>query len=161
MKVIFLDIDGVLNSRRYDRERAVGDGSNIDVSRLPLLREIVERTGARIVLSSTWRRHWNPDPSLCDPIGKDLTELFARFGLCVFDKTPIISESDRDEEVRAWLATHAGEVEAFVILDDILGGWGDLSDHLVRTSPMIGRGLETEHVEQAIQRLNECKPKQF
>jgi hypothetical protein len=155
MKVIFLDIDGVLNSRRYDRERAFGDGNNIDVSRLPLLREIVEQTGARIVLTSTWRVHWDASPALCDEIGKGLTALFAEYGLGLFDKTPVLSASDRAEEVSAWLFSHAKEVEAFVIIDDILAGWGELSDRLVRTSPMIGRGLEQMHVERAIRLLNE------
>ena len=33
MKIIFLDIDGVLNSVRYDRQRTVNQG-NIDETRL-------------------------------------------------------------------------------------------------------------------------------
>lgn len=150
MKVIFLDIDGVLNSNRYDRERSPDDTNNIDETRLPLLQRIVEQTNARIVLSSSWRKHWDADESLCDETGKGLNQVFARYGLTIFGKTPVISPGDRDKEVRAWLSAHDGDVEAFVIIDDILTGWGDLSDQLVRTSPRIGRGLENEHVEQAI-----------
>lgn len=153
MKVIFLDIDGVLNSNRYDRERTPDDKNNIDVSRLPLLQEIVWKTGAQIVLSSTWRKHWNAQLSLCDEIGKGMVEIFAQYDLSIFDKTPEISHRDRDKEVRAWLSAHDGKVEAFVIIDDILAGWGNLSDRLVRTSPQIGRGLEREHVERAIRLL--------
>jgi hypothetical protein len=155
MKVIFLDFDGVLNSVRYDRERARGDTNNIDVTRLPLLKEIVDRTGAKIVLSTSWRIYWDRDEALCEPIGRWINELFAQYGLFVFDKTITISSSDRDQEVRRWLSAHDGEVEAFVILDDIAFGWGDLSDHLVRTHPRIGRGLEREHVERAIALLTE------
>ena len=155
MKIIFLDIDGVLNSRRYDQERAPGYANKIDVTRLPLLKEIVDRTGARIVLSTSWRMYWEPDEALCAPIGQDINELFAQYELSIYDKTPTISARDRDEEVREWLSAHNGEVESFVMLDDIAFGWGDLSDHLVRTSPMIGRGLEQEHVEKAILLLNE------
>lgn len=153
MKIIFLDIDGVLNSRRYDRTRSSDEG-NIDVTRLPLLKRIVDATGAKIVLSSSWRTHWDADEGLCDETGRELNPLFARFGLAIYDKTPAVSARDRDMEVRAWLATHSEEVEAFVILDDILTGWGDLTDRLVRTSPMIGYGLEDIHVKEAIEKLN-------
>ena len=46
MKVIFLDIDGVLNSRAYDRKRNRNEQTDIDETRLPLVKEIIERTGA-------------------------------------------------------------------------------------------------------------------
>ena len=49
-KKIFLDIDGVLNSDAYDRTRSPEEG-NIDVERLPLLREIVDATGSASVAS--------------------------------------------------------------------------------------------------------------
>ncbi len=52
MKIIFLDIDGVLNSRTYDRKRNWNEQTDIDESRLPLVKEIVDSTGAEIVLSS-------------------------------------------------------------------------------------------------------------
>ena len=55
MKVIFLDIDGVLNSGAYDRRRNWNELTDIDESRLPLVKQIVDQTGAVIVLSSTWR----------------------------------------------------------------------------------------------------------
>ncbi|MBQ8287715.1 MAG: hypothetical protein IJX76_02960 [Clostridia bacterium] len=42
---------------------------------------------------------------------------------------------------------------SFVILDDIPAGWGDLSERLVRTSAMIGRGLEERHVREALRLL--------
>mgnify|MGYP003308514771 CR=1 FL=1 len=48
MKVIFLDIDGVLNSVRYDRERTPEQG-NVDETRLPLLKRIVDAAQAQIV----------------------------------------------------------------------------------------------------------------
>lgn len=143
-KVLFLDIDGVLNSLKYDRERGPNDG-NIDESRLPLLKRLVDETAAVIVLSSSWRKHLYGD----DPLGQELIRTFDKYDLTVADKTPILNGFDRAEEIRSWLVEHAEEVEDFVIFDDIVFGWGDLSEHLVRTDARIGRGLEEVHIQKA------------
>lgn len=61
MKVIFLDIDGVLNTARTFRRqhkiwKETGErGLEIDEFRVFYLQKIVEQTGAIIVLSSSWR----------------------------------------------------------------------------------------------------------
>ena len=149
-KIIFLDIDGVLNSRVYDRERTLNDG-NIDPTRLPLLREIVERTEAKIVLSSSWRKHWDKAREARDAIGEELNETFSAAGLEIYDKTPVIG--DRAKEISAWLKCHP-EVYEYVIFDDIFGGWGEHEGHLVKTSPLIGRGLTEKHVSDAIRILS-------
>lgn len=53
MKVIFLDVDGVLNSEK-DLLEAKGKSELFDRP-LALLKELVESTKAKIVVSSTWR----------------------------------------------------------------------------------------------------------
>ena len=60
MKIVFLDIDGVLNSQAYDRVRGLYDGV-IDESRLPLLKRILQQSDAKVVLTSSWRRHFDPE----------------------------------------------------------------------------------------------------
>lgn len=144
--VIFLDIDGVLNSAAYDRERTDSDG-NIDVSRFVLLKQIVDETNAQIVLSSSWRKHWEPEEEKCDAVGGELNRSFHAAGLCIADKTPILGS--RQEEISSWLDTHP-HIANYVILDDAFGGWGELEPHLVRTNSRIGRGLEKRHVDAAI-----------
>lgn len=154
MRVIFLDIDGVLNSAAYDREKKEWDG-NIDVSRLPLLRRIVTEGEAVIVLSTTWRHYWDSDPAQLGDIGIALEAVFRDAGLTVFDKTPTIDgrvDTVRPHEIRAWLREHT-DTESFVILDDIFFGWGDLQDSLVHTSYYKGRGLEEDHAEKAVKIL--------
>ncbi len=148
MKVIFLDFDGVLNSVQYDRSRSADQG-NIDETRLVLLKELIAQTGARIVLSTSWRKHWNHDPSLCDSVGEEINAVFGRSGLQIYDKTPEMKPSNRTAEIRAWLQAHSGVVTDFVILDDIVFGWEELEPCLVKTNPRIGRGLERSHVEKA------------
>ena len=154
-KKIFLDIDGVLNSARYQRERKETDG-NIDESRMPLLKKIVEETNADIVLSSTWRLHWNINAEDCDAVGQELNMLFEKYGLKITDKTPVLEDSYlRADEIAAWLKEHQGEFDRFVILDDTFSGWCDLQNYLVKTDFLIRRGLEEHHVQKAIQILNE------
>ena len=56
MKLIFLDYDGVMNTPKYIRdniERYHRDP--IDTPHVEILNEIVEETGALIVLSTSWR----------------------------------------------------------------------------------------------------------
>jgi hypothetical protein len=151
MKIIFLDIDGVLNSFKYDLSRTEDDG-NIDLTRLPLLKRIVDCTDARIVLTSSWRRLWKKDGCF-DIIGLWIESLFESAGLDIYDKTPEIDPSERGSEVLAWLETNKSEVDSFVIIDDMLGGWGILSDRLVRTDARIGFGLMEQHVLKAIEIL--------
>ncbi len=149
MRIIFLDIDGVLNSRRYDAERSAEQG-NIDETRLALLKRLVDATEAKLVLISSWRKHWDRDTALCDEIGLELNELFARYGLTIMDKTPALMDYDRPWEVRRWLSEHGDQVESYVIFDDIPWGWGELEERHVRTDYNVGRGLGERHVNQAL-----------
>ena len=151
MKMVFLDIDGVLNSWRYDQVR-MSLQDNIDETRLPLLYRIVSSTSAKIVLTSSWRKHRERDFNKADSIGQHLNELFEKYGLAIFDKIIESSDNNRTDEIRDWLANNS--VEQFVIVDDIAFGWDELEPHLVRTNYRIGRGLHDSHVSQAISILN-------
>ena len=154
MRVIFLDFDGVLNTERYLRERDLRIQSILDETKLAILRRIVEETGAMIVLSTSWRRHWDPDPALWDDTWKPCGEALCRHGLTVYDRTPDYGDhsgNNRDREVRDWLTAHKGEVESFVILDDVRMGWEELSERLVNTNPY--RGLTEELANEAVQHL--------
>lgn len=55
--VIFLDIDGVLNSNFWnDRHQTeIGDGTLIDEEKIKLLAHLVRETNSEIVLHSGWR----------------------------------------------------------------------------------------------------------
>jgi len=155
LKVLFLDIDGVLNSRAYDRKRDWNEQTDIDETRLPLIKEIVDSTGAKIVLSSTWRQHWDKDINRCDEDGVYINKTFAKFGLSIFDKTPDLGITAlRRDEISKWLEDTDEAIESFVIIDDYRYGWGDLSEHFVKTEPNFRFGIEKEHVEKAIEILN-------
>lgn len=145
MKVIFLDIDGVLNSRAYDRKRDWNTQTDIDETRLLFLKEIIDATDAKIVLSSTWRQHWAKQPSHCDIDGKYINKTFAKFGLLVYDKTPDLgNRALRRDEIKQWLTDTTEIIESFVIIDDYRYGWGDLSEYFVKTDPNFRLGLEKD-----------------
>ncbi len=152
MKIIFLDIDGVLNSFKYDLHRSEHDG-NIDKTRLPILKRVIDATGALIVLSSSWRKHWENEDNF-DPIGAEIDAVFESLELYIYDKTPILSSASRKQEIEQWLLSHKDEVEAFVIIDDIFGGWDELSPYVIKTSAYVGYGLMDCHAEKAIEILN-------
>ena len=102
MKVLFLDIDGVVNNKRT-KENFKGFMA-IDPAMAALVQRIVRNTGCEIVLSSSWRLFQN---------GRDEIER----KICKFaDITPIL-HAPRGYEIKVWLTRHP-EIEHYAILDD-------------------------------------------
>lgn len=158
MKIIFLDIDGVLNSREYDKRRDLTKLTNIDETRLPFVKQIVDETGAVIVLSSTWRTHWNSDRDKCDEAGVYITDIFSKYGMDIYDKTPDLGYSaDRHDEIKQYMTELGEDVENFVIVDDYRYGWGELSDNFVKTDPYGSLGIDEDVVACAVKILNKGK----
>ena len=133
MKIIFLDIDGVVNC--WDtKERAPSKVIGVEQRLITHIKEIVDATGAKIVLSSTWRKDWAFD--LMN--GKDwhyLREEFAKQDLYFLDYTPSRRDSHRGEEIKEWLESTEYDVESYVIIDDEIFDIRDLhKGHMVKTS---------------------------
>jgi hypothetical protein len=146
VRVLFLDIDGVLNYERYVR-RSGQVGVVIDPARMELLKRIIDATGALIVLTTSWREHWSPKKEDCDEMGRLLNELFASYNIFIFDKTPHL-HSRREQEIGAWLEDHP-EVTAFAVLDDQYLSADFLSGHFVKTANY-RYGLDEENVTDTI-----------
>lgn len=167
IKIIFLDIDGVLNSLAYFKTQEHQDKrfmqhDEIDESRLPLLKRIVDATGAKIVLSSTWRELDDCQDTVCYEMYKYLEDMLAKYDMSIMSKTPVIAHC-RPLEIMMWLNKRVDKNEiTFVSLDDDFGSddydkYG-IGDNLVHTifyseDPLVG-GLQPEHIEQAIKILN-------
>ncbi len=149
MKVIFLDFDGVLNSAAYCRLHPE-PGVLIDPTRMELLRRIVEGAGAEIVLSTSWKEHWEATPERCDDVGREITRVFLQHDLKIRDKIPDV-EKGRSANIVGWLAGHK-EVTHFVVLDDVPMDEGVLRDHCILTS-RLRNGLDEEDVERALRIL--------
>lgn len=149
MKVIFVDFDGVLNTEKYVLKFAEF-GLILDPARMQLLKRIVDATDAKIVLSTTWREHWDSKPDECDNIGVQMNEIFKEHGLSIFSKTPFISRN-REDEIEAWLGENP-QVENFVVLDDRFLDSEAIRGHFVKTSGY-SSGLNSECTQKAIEIL--------
>ena len=143
MKVIFLDIDGVMNS--------VQDGYSFTIEtdkHFRLLKRIVDETGAKLVLSSTWR-HFDCDVDVVE-------NRLADFGMKLIGVTPWLVDShidiQRGDEIRSWLQDCEEEIESFVILDDDSDMREFTDTNLVQTDCRIG--LTEKDVGRAIAILN-------
>ena len=90
MKVIFLDVDGVL----IHDESLDGINLHIDEEKIKILKEIVEKTDSKIVLSSAWRKEYNRDLPGKRNRYKVLENILNRNGLQIYDRTPIIKENN-------------------------------------------------------------------
>lgn len=115
MKVIFLDVDGVLNC--VDTTDLCGGYVGIENAKVKLLRRIVEETGAEIVLVSTWKDGWSKTDKdkKQDMFGYFLDRELEKESLVILDKT----EDDgihRGKGIRDWMSGR--DIESFVILDD-------------------------------------------
>ena len=152
MKVIFLDIDGVLNHTGC-KEKLKSGCYFVAEYKMALLKKLVEETGAKIVLSSSWRIGWfDLENGIRSHNANDfiaLREKFAEYGLEFLGYTPFKSVKGRGEEIDLWLRAWEGEpVESFVILDDMNGRYlRPYAGRLVRTS--FTTGLLPKHVELA------------
>lgn len=154
MKIIFLDIDGVLNSTEYRKHMGRKYYSEIiDRRKMPLLKKVVDETDAKIVLSTSWRKFWNEGEPQLDSVGRHINEVFTEFGLSVYSKTPVIENAGRSAEIKAWLDGKR-YVDGYVILDDKDFGWSsELRAHFIRTD-CNGNGLDDSQVQDVIDVLN-------
>jgi Swiss Army Knife RNA repair-like protein len=125
MKVIFLDIDGVLNCDKTPNPREFP--YIVDGKLLARLQKLLERTGAKVVLSSSWR---------CDPVGLLAAK---HYGVPFFDVCPDKPRSRRCKEMTAWLSAHP-KVTRYAVLDDE----DDALDEMPLFQPSSKTGLTPE-----------------
>lgn len=161
MKLVFLDMDGVLNSADYrpdtDREEPWDPENNrcwatmVNPFSVVFLNRILKGSDAKVVISSSWRYHVSPNR---------MQKILASRGFEgeVVGRTPTIPELPkslqgtgvRGTEIEVWLTKNKHrEVEKFVILDD-LGPkqFPSLTNHLVQTS--WATGLVSANVDRAL-----------
>jgi len=156
MKIIFLDIDGVLNSSNFlykknkkkNGERAL---NQIDPKTIKLLNKIIEITNAKIVISSAWRILYSVE---------EITRFLKYHKLVgeIIDETPKGISGKRGDEIQDWLNhnTKKYNIESFAIIDDN-SDMVHLKHKLIQTK--FETGLLKEHIEKVIEILNKEQTK--
>jgi hypothetical protein len=155
-KIIFLDIDGVLNHLDWmgdfppslDRNNESFWKNHLCPDNIKHLKSLVDKTGADVVISSSWRRAVPGE----EPY-KKIKEWLKDMGcdINIIGQTPQrLSYSERYVEISWWLSENKDKPIDYVILDDI-SDFGPLQHRLVNTDPLTG--LVEEDVEKAIQIL--------
>lgn len=159
MKIIFLDVDGVLNSEDdlmiYREKNNINHCilyEEVEDRPLKLLKEIVDKTSAKIVVSSSWRIG-------CIRSGREsvfgsglYTKLESRlkdWGMSIYDITPSLSSgTKRGDEIREWLSKNP--TDNFIILDDDSDMCEFLNtEHFIKTTYKHGltEGLKDRAIE--------------
>ena len=164
-RVLFLDIDGVLNSIAWFRSRGPWPKDpprwrhDFDPDAVALLDEFVRAVDADIVLSSTWR--------LLYPIDA-ISDQLAALGLSrrIVGKTPdwhtapagyiVGTYPTRGREIQAWLGTRPEPPDAIAIVDDD-ADMGDLLPWLAQTN--VERGITREALERLTALMSRPAPK--
>ena len=167
MKVIFIDFDGVLNTERYITEAIENDmpvrdkyGHMFDYKCIDALKTIVEKTGAKIVVSSSWRyagiknmkdmwkdRHL-PGEVIDVTLSRDSSKLDEQkriykelYGEHFYDRT-------RGQEIDVYLKSHP-KIDRYVIIDDDSDMLSD--QNFVKVDAY--NGLEEKHIENILKFL--------
>lgn len=164
MRIVFLDIDGVLNhsstKERFQNCIGIDEGNLYTFSEFLKIARMEEET--EVVLTSSWREDKNREgESVSNGYGYICDRLDA-MGIHLYDVTPVLSDngfySHRGAEIAKWLENHNDlKITGYVILDDEHSAefkeYG-LSKRWIRTSWESARGgFQPKHVKKAFEML--------
>jgi hypothetical protein len=129
MKILFLDCDGVLNSKQtfMSHQRQMDP---IDDDMVKRVKSIIKETGCKIVLSSVWRNH-------------EYSKNKVNKKIKIYDVTPNLS-GFRGSEIKAWLDKH-NDVTKYAILDD--------DSDMLPDQPLFQTSFETGLTDEIVQKV--------
>ena len=159
-KVIFLDIDGVLNTKWWYAQMNRNTpkdkyGYAFDPNAVSNLKYILDQTGADIVISSSWKSFGF----------SELEEMWEERGLpgkligitpnSVSDEMLLNADLDNMElfsirgmEIKEWLSKNGKRISHYAIIDDMDNMLPEQQSHFVKTDPEIG--ITKENANQVI-----------
>lgn len=153
LRLIFLDIDGVLNTERHISKLRVAKqpcsdlyGPLFDPEAVENLREIIEKTHAKIVVTSSWRYIYGLE---------GLKEIWAYRKLPgkLFGVVKMDGSGTRGEEVENFVTDLFGDsANDYLILDDECEYSDNQLQRFIKVNPI--RGIDSADVEKAIEILN-------
>lgn len=147
MKIIFLDFDGVISTAEQSWK--------LDKEKLDLLKNILDKTNSKIVVTSSWKRVFKDKDSFIESLKNNHrftcidTSKYEWFIDSIIDITNG-SASWRGDEVKEWLDNN--EIENYVILDDDTDFLDEQLFNFVQTDTY--EGLTSREVKLCISILN-------
>jgi hypothetical protein len=154
MKIIFLDFDGAINHNNFadldrpetEEEKSFVDSLNLentghrarlairhlDPEAIAKLNIIIKSTGAKVVLSTAWRKFFTMST---------LSAMLKHLGFEgeITDITPIrFSYVPREQEINSWIQHNSDLTYKFVIIDDLPTAGEYHPDNFVNTDPEVG-----------------------
>ena len=149
MNIIFLDIDGVLNSHRkleevYNKTHKPHSGYEYPFDEICLnnLKKLIEITDSKLVITSVWRKDEEGRDTLINALKEYELDQY------IIGYTPILGKK-RGIEIQAYL-DQLDYTPNFIILDDN-SDMEELINYLVKTNIKVG--LTESNVEEAIIKL--------
>ncbi len=135
--VIFLDVDGVLNTERTCVHAPSGVYVGVDEARIVILSNSMKQTGAAgVVLTTTWKNMREDDEDYIY-----LVKSLEKYEITVLGKTKEEWVTKREDGIQKYLELHS-EIEEFVILDDQHFGFEEYSKLWESFIDTQGRGIE-------------------
>ena len=163
-KVIFLDIDGVLNTNCWYTQMNGNTpkdkyGYTFDPRSVANLKKILDETGAEIVISSSWKSF---GISELEDMWQDRGLPGKLIGITpnsVSDEMLLNADLDHMElfhirgmEIKEWLDKHGKKVSHYVIIDDMDNFLPEQISHFVQTDSEVG--ISEDDVDKAVRLLN-------
>ena len=148
MNIIFLDIDGILNTSSDRR---------INRNMVKRLSRLVKDTNSKVILHSGWRFWFNENMQPLNGQAKNLQEELWKEGITLSGKTPDLSDEDikktqtfskvKASEILSWLDRQS-DIDSWVVLEDL-----DLKNETVKKHQIMpdpDTGLTDEDIDKAI-----------
>ena len=152
-RVLFLDIDGVLNSHFWNNshQKEIIEGTLIDEEKIKILAPLIKKTDAGLILHSGWRFWFNEERKPLRTEAGKLIDLLAKEGLSINGVTPDLTTEEirrtkkfslvKADEILLWLKLH-DDIAGRVVLDDLDLHHIVIEQHQVKPNPEVGLTLE-------------------
>jgi len=158
MKIIFLDIDGVLNSNFWNNnhQKEISDGTLIDEEKVELLSKLTREMDAKVILHSGWKYWFDNDMNPLRREAKKLKNLLEKYGIEIEGMTPDLATEEirrtkkfslvKADEILLWLSEHT-QVDKWIVIDDLDLHNEEIEKRQIRTDSSVG--LTVQNVEEA------------
>ncbi len=158
LNVVFLDIDGVLNSNFWfeNNEIELSNGTLIDIEKVKLLSFLIKKTNAKIILHSGWRFWFDCNLKPLRVEAEKLVDMLKSEGIKIDGVTPDLTTEEirktkkfslvKAEEILLWLSEHEN-VQNWVVIDDLDLNNKEIEKLQIKTDPTLG--LTTDDIKKA------------